>query len=118
MTRNPVCAYPWQPVSFIRQTMLENSFSYIPVYMKEAWHTIADYDIACYLRPANTTACRKKLLSTPLECAIESGLTIEKAVVVPKKVGEALDYANGRPILVKRDDCDELLGIATPFDLM
>ena len=35
MTRNPVCAHPWQPVSFIRQTMLENSFSYIPVYMKK-----------------------------------------------------------------------------------
>ena len=25
MTRNPICAYPWQPISFIRQKMLENS---------------------------------------------------------------------------------------------
>lgn len=34
MVRNPVCASEWQPVSFVRQMMLENSFSYIPVCMK------------------------------------------------------------------------------------
>ena len=35
MVRNPVYAYAWQPVSFVRQMMLANSFSYIPVYMKK-----------------------------------------------------------------------------------
>ena len=28
MVRNPVCASMWQPLSFIRQSMLVNSFSY------------------------------------------------------------------------------------------
>src|SRR5258708_23556055 len=31
MVKNPVCAYLWQPLSFIRQTMLVNSFTYLPV---------------------------------------------------------------------------------------
>ena len=31
MVPNPVCASDWQPVGFVRQMMLANSFSYIPV---------------------------------------------------------------------------------------
>jgi hypothetical protein len=31
MVRMPVCACMWHPLSFIRQTMLANSFSYLPV---------------------------------------------------------------------------------------
>ena len=31
MVRNPVCASMWQPLSFIRQTMLTSSFSCLPV---------------------------------------------------------------------------------------
>ena len=127
MTRHPVCAYPWQPISFIRQTMLENSFSYIPVYMKEnggengTWYIVSDYGIANYLRPAATENCRKELLSRKLEDAVrDNSCLMKEAVVVEpgKKVGEALDCAEGRPILVKAKDCTELLGIATPFDLM
>jgi hypothetical protein len=30
--RNPVYAEPWQPVGFIRQQMLANSYSYLPVF--------------------------------------------------------------------------------------
>ena len=31
MVRTPVCAFPWQPLGFIRQQMLANSFSFLPV---------------------------------------------------------------------------------------
>lgn len=31
MVRDPVCAHLWQPVSLVRQQMLTNSFSYLPV---------------------------------------------------------------------------------------
>ena len=37
MVRNPVCASMWQPLSFIRQTMLVNSFSYLPGCARERW---------------------------------------------------------------------------------
>ena len=48
MVRNPVCAHEWQPISFIRQIMLENSFSHIPFYREEQkeWHVISDLDVA------------------------------------------------------------------------
>jgi hypothetical protein len=29
MVRNPVCAEPWHPISFVRQAMLANSFSFL-----------------------------------------------------------------------------------------
>jgi hypothetical protein len=29
MVRGPICAEPWQPISFIRQRMLANSFSFL-----------------------------------------------------------------------------------------
>ena len=65
MVRNPVYAYAWQPVSFVRQMMLANSFSYIPVYMKKkdteekVWHIIAAYHITEYLRSADSDGREK-----------------------------------------------------------
>ena len=149
MIRRPVCAEAWQPVSFVRQMMLENSFSYIPVYMKkkrcaegrswhiiadipvymkkkknteeEAWHIIADYHIAEYLRSANSDG-RRKLLAKSIEQAIGSGkMTIEEARTYhpDEIVQDVLKRIKGKPILVvKSDNCRELLGIATAFDLM
>ena len=126
MIRRPVCAESWQPVSFVRQMMLENSFSYIPVYMnkknteEKAWHIIADYHIATYLRSANSDSHRKELLTQSIKEAI--GSTIEEADIFfpDAPVKKVLERIKGKPILVvkKQDNYDELLGIATAFDLM
>ena len=135
MIRRPVCAEAWQPVSFVRQMMLENSFSYIPVYMKrkkcageKSWHIIADYHIATYLQSAAGSGCHKKLLAKPIKDAIGSNrMAREEAFTAyPDENVQAvleryvLELRQGKPILVvkKRDNCDELLGIATAFDLM
>ena len=132
MIRRPVCAESWQPVSFVRQMMLENSFSYIPVYMKKkkcaeegSWHIVADYHIATYLQ---FSGCRKKLLAKSIEEAIGSNrMAREEAFTAcPNETIQTvleryvLELRQGKPILVvkKRDNCDELLGIATAFDLM
>ena len=132
MIRRPVCAEAWQPVSFVRQMMLENSFSYIPVYMKKkkcaeegSWHIIADYHIVAYLQ---FSGCHKKLLAQSIEEAIGSNrMAGEEAFPAcpDEKIRDVLErYVSeqyqGKPILVvkKRDNCDELLGIATAFDLM
>ena len=124
MVRNPVRAHAWQPVSFVRQMMLANSFSYIPVYMnkknteEKAWHIIADYHIAEYLQSADSDG-RGKLLAKSIEKAI--GSTIAEAVTCrpDDTVKDVLERIKGEPILVvKSDNCEELLGIATTFDLM
>ena len=124
MVRNPVCAYAWQPVSFVRQMMLANSFSYIPVYMnkknteEKAWHIIADYHIAEYLQSADSDS-RGKLLAKSIEKAIGSTIAEASTCHPDDTVKDVLKRIKGEPILVvKSDNCRELLGIATAFDLM
>ena len=119
MVRNPVCAHEWQPISFIRQIMLENSFSHIPFYREELkeWHVISDLDVAKFRHK------EKNKLASTLKCCIESKkITPRKATVVypDKPVGEVLKHTDNKrwPALVKRDECQELLGILTPYDLM
>ena len=53
MARDPVCAAPWQPISFVRQEMLANSFSYLPILWSangsQVWHFVSDlgWDASC-----------------------------------------------------------------------
>ena len=122
MVRNPVCASLWQPIGFIRQIMLENSFSYLPFQCGDTWYVVSDCDIARYLAGCESQK-RPKKLSKTLECVKKSGyITLMKKAVVPPDttVSEALERVKcqGWPILVKRDGCEELLGIAAAFDLM
>lgn len=141
MVRNPLCAYEWQPISFIRQIMLENSFSHIPFFWREKWHVISDLDVVKIHHKG-----KDKLAST-LECCIESkDIDPRKARVVSpdKPVWDVLKCADDKgfaetecspqkgpvcdvlkcagdqawPVLVNRCDCKELLGIVTPYDLM
>ncbi len=75
MVRDPVCAFPWQPVGFVRQVMLENSFSYLPFYDARAepptWCLISDYAIAQYLRLSHD---RNERLAKTLQEALDSKL--------------------------------------------
>jgi len=75
MVMDPVCAELWQPISFIRQKMLANSFSYLPVLYDGKWRVISDFNIALYLRTSNNEDNyeepslneRKKRLAKPLQ---------------------------------------------------
>ncbi len=49
MVSDVVIAELWQPVAFIRQKMLENSFSYIPICHENKWYFLSDYNIVNYL---------------------------------------------------------------------
>lgn len=50
MVRSPAVAEPWQPVSFVRQVMLTNSFSTLPIYVGDRWRVITDAQVAAFLR--------------------------------------------------------------------
>lgn len=120
MVRNPVCAHPWQPISFIRQTMLENSFSHLPFRMDASWYVISDIDIAkfvCNFQPKQ----RSRRLTATLDCAVsEIRPSIATTVSPTATVKKAVDCANcsGWPILVTKNEEKEVLGIVTPYDLM
>ncbi len=80
MVRDPICAELWQPLSLVRQQMLANSFSYLPVLREDgAYGLVADLSIARALSRALTNGERRKMLACSLADAVASTL-----VEVPK----------------------------------
>jgi hypothetical protein len=126
MVREPICAYIWQPLSFIRQQLLLNSFSYLPVYIEtgkeSGWQLIADYAVAQYLRSASSKTERKKRLAEPIGKAWELGkINFQKADLCSADalVSNILRDLTIRPILVINENKkDHLLGILTAYDLL
>ncbi|HEV2379934.1 MAG TPA: hypothetical protein VG206_09085 [Terriglobia bacterium] len=131
MVRDPVCAELWQPVSFIRETMLANSFSYLPVFdgrNRKQWCLVSDFALAQYLRkgtPSKRTL--RERLAKPLDEA--DGVTLlEAQTVQPEDSLQKVLFEDelrenrgtpGEPVLVvSSDEGKQLLGILTPFDLL
>lgn len=121
MIRNPICAYMWQPVSAIRQIMLANSFSYLPVAEGEQWYFISDYAVATFLRAAPCNTKRKERLACKLQAAREKQRDIlcqAQTCRTSDLVRDVLKDSQGKPVLVLGDNSGELLGLVTPFDLL
>ena len=130
MVRNPVCAFPWQPISFVRQQMLANSFSYLPTQWETEqgtwWKLISDFRFAQYLRVSDDPRGQKRqkrLTKTILEAVDEDGLVLEEAASCSSSmtVEEALPLfsGDGRPLLVHHPmDPQRLMGIVTAYDLL
>ena len=80
MVREPTCAELWEPVALVRQKMLANSFSFLPVAPEDgrAWRLISDVDLTKYLRSEQ----RKERLRATLARAVDDGLKLRKAKVV------------------------------------
>ena len=135
MVQNPVCAEMWQPLSFIRQRMLESSFSFLPVNVAQkgppAWRLISDLEVARYLRAAKNK--RNQRLLQPLDTAYQraSDLQVddpklcrpiqldEPVLCQPDdSVRTALEACKGLPVLVTHKENGDLLGIVTAFDLL
>ena len=56
MVRDPVVALMWQPLSMIRQVMLSNAFSYLPVRTSTEgdWGLVSDCSLAQFFRSAQS----------------------------------------------------------------
>jgi len=122
MIRNVVYAEPWQPIGFIRQQMLENSFTCLPVLaMSDSdaeWQVVSDVDIAAFLRQETRSKDRVKLLANTLQ---EAKVNLRSAKFVDEKttLDEALELLKGNSILLVAGPSKRgLLGILTAFDLM
>jgi hypothetical protein len=126
MVPNPDYAEYWQLVSFVRQQMLANSYSYMPVLDRSGkWHVLSDAAVAAYLGSERSGKKRKERLASTLEQAwdslksvylldaecllVQADTQLEKALVSLKKY----------PILlVKSPEGAGLLGILTALDLL
>lgn len=126
MVRDPLCAYPWQPISLVRQQMLANNFSYLPIWDERGqistWRLVSDHAVANYLRSASKKNERRKRLARTVEEALSSsGLDLIDVQRCDSKtsVAEVLELLDGPPALViDRDNHHRLIGILTPFDLL
>jgi CBS domain-containing protein len=133
MVRSPVCASMWQPISFIRQVMLENSFSYLPVFddASRLWKLIADYEIVLYLScrvggiapDDSTKKSRMRATLKDADTGLGDGakLVLDGAPICSPGTdrSDVARNSSGRPTLVVLDACpDDLMGIVTPFDLL
>jgi hypothetical protein len=125
MVKEIVYAQTWQPISFIREQMLRNSYTYLPIHTydenKKEWTLISDYQIACYLRPGNDGNRKDRLKKTLEETISENLITPEPATTRPSgtSVGEANKCSKGKPVLITvKDNPKNLMGIVMPFDLL
>lgn len=125
MVRNPICAAAWHPISFIRQSMLKNSFSYLPVLVTDqntsTWMLVSDLAIASYLKTAANPGDLRSRLTRQLKEALASQ---DVKLIAPRRckpgdsVVDMLNNWDGVPVLVLSQQPGELAGILTPFDLL
>jgi hypothetical protein len=128
MVRTPVCASMWQPLSLVRQTMLSNSFSYLPVLddrkgVKKRWMLVSDRVLARYLRVEHKE--RTLRMAQTLQHAVTQG---HVALDSPHRVrpDDSVEVVfgakdDGRPVLVfdgEDDGIRPLMGLVMPFDVL
>jgi hypothetical protein len=122
MVRNPVVAELWQPVGFIRQQMLVNSYSFLPVFRDGQWYLISDAEIAVYLGAEREGQERRKRLASTLESEdVFSRCARKKINLTPDSFSleEALKTLSQESVLLISGGSDQpLAGILTAFDLL
>ena len=123
MVKDIVFAELWQPLAYIRQKMLANSFSYLPVRLSDSsWALVSDYHLASALH--NTNQKRAQVLGLTLEKAIEKKLiTPYQTQPIPPDLDLCTSLAKMdlclHPLLVHHSEySSEVIGIVTSFDLM
>lgn len=126
MVVHPVCCEFWQPLQFIRKTMVENSFSNLPVCGEEngkvVWWLLSDYSLARYLGRTDFNS-RTQRLKESLGEAVKSDeakkqLLIKATVVRPDDSVESVLSSKHPALVCESRNPKRLLGIITAFDLL
>ncbi len=123
MVRNVLQASLWQPLSFVRQQMLSNSFSYIPFLNEnDKWSFLSDRDIAKYINQDNKKYRKINLAKTVKQAINDSlnKLNFDTAVSCEHdiKVEDALKLMEGKPLIFIENNTNNIIGIITAFDLL
>lgn len=122
MVRFPITAAPWHPLSYVRQSMLMNSFSFIPVQgvtdQPQEWQLISDLELARFLNLDGDEHTKARLSLSVMDAA-QAGLRLISAVTLDPNTDRvsALKRLDGKAGLVVRASGD-IIGIITPFDLL
>lgn len=122
MVTSPVTAQMWHPIGFIRQQMLENSFSFIPFEdLSGNWKLVSDSMLALLLRGLSGKE-RSERLAMSLQSAIDECLVQPfPAIRMPSGTAfsEVRTQIDQKPILLFSESrADQLVGLVTAFDLL
>ena len=122
MVRHVVEAKPWQPVSYVRQQMLTQAFSYLPIWYADAWKLIPEYSVARLLRHSSSKALRRRHLAALVsDTVVDNNLELLEAPIVHPEtlITEVLQFICERPVLVVDSvHADELVGLLTSSDIL
>lgn len=139
MVREVLVAQPWQPLSYVRQMMLANSFSFLPYHTQRegrvaTWELIEDEHLVRFI--SKTTQNRTELLGISIADAVAGrtkrgeclNLTRARVVQPNEALADAIEKWNGSPaVVVRYEPSDEpevgattthLIGILTAFDVL
>jgi len=125
MVRTPLEAKTWHLVGHVRNDMLSNSFSALPISIqmgsKNRWMLLWDEAIMRMIW-GKSREDRDRLLSQTIEDAIKNEkLELrEAAVCTPRDAIESIATRSQWPVLVidNSSGTENLVGIVTPFDLL
>jgi len=120
LIRNPVLAEPWHLVAHVRQVMLANSFSNLPILWDGKWQVLTDIAVMQFLKGDKEI---KERQSSTIQAAIENelfkpGVAVQ---VLPSVTIELLvaNIGKRRALVVEEKESQpRLLGILMPFDLL
>jgi hypothetical protein len=120
MVREVMVTHLWEPVSFVRQKMLTNSFSYLPFQSNEgSWFIISDFEIAQFLMGHSQGERKRRLAKTLADVKDENSFEAAGWAVGNESIESILEKFKGKPVLVFADESkSQLLGILTAFDLL
>jgi predicted transcriptional regulator len=121
MVRNVVEVKPWHPVSHVRQQMLTQAFSFLPIWYDGAWNFIPEYSVARYLRTGWGNVRRERLVASVSAAVTASNLELLKAQTVgpDEPIKATLPLIGERPLLViDSEHADALVGMLTSSDIL
>lgn len=122
MVKNPIAAERWWTLSAVRQVMLTNAFSHLPLWWMGRWHFVSDHALACHLLTVTDRKAESaKLLEEVLAPASSVRLRLTEA---PTCVSETTAHevvgimTGGVPVLVLSPCRTRLLGLVAPSDVL
>lgn len=124
MVRDVCFANLDHPISYIRQRMLVNSFSFLPVVMADgSIKMLSDVHLVKWLRRMNWDTQKSGLVGT-LRAAVEEGpsrLTLDAPRLLPCNTAlpRLISSLDSMPVLLHApDDTKKIVGLLSAFDLL
>lgn len=127
MIANPVAAEDWYTVKMARNIMLTNSFTYIPIFLKEKkeWRLISETNIIEFMgvdfqnqkdRNSNSIKSINELINDlGSEIFKPKNINPESSI---HSVKDCFIKHDGKPVLITGNNIDQLIGIITPYDIL